>query len=59
MASASRSSCRARSRCADNGDAVWYGRIAFFTTKRIVRIPAGGEFSSHKPNCGLSEPKPV
>ena len=47
------------SRCADNGDAVWYGRIAFFTTKRIVRIPAGGEFSSHKPNCGLSEPKPV
>lgn len=47
------------SRCADNGEAVWYGRVAFFTTKRIVRIPPGGLFSSHKPSCGLSEPKPV
>lgn len=47
------------SRCADNGDAVWYGRIAFFATKRILRIPPGGLFSSFKPRCGLSEPKPV
>jgi hypothetical protein len=47
------------SRCADNGDAVWYGRIAFFTTKRILRIRAGGFWSSFKPTCGLSEPKPV
>jgi hypothetical protein len=47
------------SRCADNGEAVWYGRVAFFTTKRILRIPAGGLFSSYKPDCGLSEPKPV
>lgn len=47
------------SRCADNDEAVWYGRVAFVTTKRILRIPAGGHFSSHKPNCGLSEPKPV
>jgi hypothetical protein len=47
------------SRCADNGDAVWYGRIAFFATKRILRIPAGGLFSSFKPRCGLSEPEPV
>lgn len=47
------------SRCADNGEAVWYRRIAFFTTKRILRIPAGGLFSSYKPNCGLSDPKPV
>ena len=47
------------SRCADNGNAVWYGRVAFFATKRILRIPAGGLFSSYKPTCGLSEPKPV
>lgn len=47
------------SRCADNGEVVWYGRVAFFTTKRILRIPAGGLFSSFKPDCGLSEPKPV
>jgi hypothetical protein len=47
------------SRCADHGEAVWYGRVAFLTTKRILRIPAGGLFSSHKPDCGLSEPKPV
>jgi hypothetical protein len=47
------------SRCADNGEAVWYGRAAFFTTKRILRIPAGGLFSSFKPDCGLSEPTPV
>jgi hypothetical protein len=47
------------SRCADHGEAVWYGRVGFFTTKRILRIPAGGLFSSFKPNCGLSEPKPV
>ena len=33
------------SRCADNGEAVWYGRVAFFATKRILRIPAGGLFS--------------
>jgi hypothetical protein len=47
------------SRCLDHGEAVWYGRVAFFTTKRILRIPAGGHFASFKPNCGLSEPKPV
>jgi hypothetical protein len=47
------------SRCLDNGEAVWYGRVAFFTTERILRIPAGGLFSSYKPDCGLSEPKPV
>ena len=47
------------SRCADFGEAVWYGRVAFITTRRIVRIPAGGLFSSHKPGCGSSEPKPV
>jgi hypothetical protein len=47
------------SRCADNGEAVWYGRVAFFTTKRILRIRAGGLFSSYKPTCGLSDPKPV
>jgi hypothetical protein len=46
-------------RCADNREAVWYGRVAFITTKRILRIPAGGLFSSYKPDCGLSEPKPV
>jgi hypothetical protein len=47
------------SRCADHGDAVWYGRFGFFATKRIMRIPAGGLWASYKPNCGLSEPKPV
>jgi hypothetical protein len=47
------------SRCADNREAVWYGRVAFITTKRILRIPAGGLFSSYKPDCGLSDPKPV
>jgi hypothetical protein len=47
------------SRCADNGDAVWYGRVAFVATKRIVRIPAGGLFASYDPPCGSSEPKPV
>jgi hypothetical protein len=47
------------SRCADNDEAVWYGRVAFITTKRIVRIPAGGEFASYKPNCGMGDPKPV
>ena len=47
------------SRCLDNGEAVWYGRVAFFATKRILRIPAGGLFSSYKPDCALSEPKPV
>lgn len=47
------------SRCADNGNAVWYGRIAFFTTKRVGMIPAGGFFASFKPPCGLSDPKPV
>jgi hypothetical protein len=47
------------SRCADNGNAVWYGRIAFFTTKRVGVIPAGGFFASYKPPCGLSDPKPV
>ena len=47
------------SRCADYGEAVWYGKVAFITTKRILRIPAGGLFASHKPTCGLSEPKPV
>ena len=47
------------SRCADNDEAVWYGRIAFITTKRILRIPAGGLFSSYKPDCGVSDPQPV
>ena len=47
------------SRCADTGDAVWYGRVAFFTTKRILRIPAGGHFASYKPDCGPGEPEPV
>jgi hypothetical protein len=47
------------SRCADHGEAVWYGRVGFFATKRIVRIPKGGLFASFKPDCGLSEPKPV
>jgi hypothetical protein len=47
------------SRCADNGDAVWYGRVAFFTTARLGRIRAGGLFSAYKPTCGLSEPAPV
>jgi hypothetical protein len=47
------------SRCADNGDAVWYGRVALFATRRILRIPAGGLFASHDPSCGLSEPKLV
>ena len=47
------------SRCADLGEAVWYGKVAFITTKRIVRIPAGGLFASYKPTCGLSVPKPV
>ncbi|HEX5618056.1 MAG TPA: hypothetical protein VFX51_06535 [Solirubrobacteraceae bacterium] len=47
------------SRCADFGDAVWYGRVGFFTTKRLMAIPAGGLFASFKPSCGLSEPKPV
>lgn len=47
------------SRCADFGEAVWYGRVGFFATKRILRIPAGGLFASVKPTCGLSEPKPV
>ena len=45
-------------RCAD-GEPVWYGRIAFVTTKRIRRIPAGGLFSSHDPSCGSGEPTPV
>ena len=47
------------SRCADNGDAVWYGKVAFYTTKRLLRIRAGGLFASYKPPCGLSDPKPV
>jgi hypothetical protein len=47
------------SRCRDTGEAVWYGRVAFFATRRILRIPAGGLFSSHKPRCGLSAPTPV
>jgi hypothetical protein len=47
------------SRCADFREAVWYGRVAFFTTKRILRIKAGGFWASYKPTCGLSEPKPV
>jgi hypothetical protein len=47
------------SRCADNGDAVWYGRVTFRATERIRRIPAGGLFASYDPPCGLSEPKPV
>jgi hypothetical protein len=47
------------SRCLDNGEAVWYGRVAFFATRRILRIPAGGLFSSFKPECRLSVAKPV
>ena len=47
------------SRCADFGEDVWYGKVTFITTKRIVRIKAGGLFASFKPTCGLSEPKPV
>jgi hypothetical protein len=47
------------SRCVDFGEAVWYARIGFFTTKRIMRIPKGGHWSSVKLDCGLSRPKPV
>jgi hypothetical protein len=47
------------SRCADNGNAVWYGRIAFITTKRVGVIKPGHLFASVKPTCGLSDPKPV
>ena len=47
------------SRCLDNGEAVWYGKVAFVTTKRIVRIRAGGLFASREPDCSRSEPKPV
>jgi hypothetical protein len=47
------------SRCADHDEAVWYGRVGFFTTKRIMRIRKGGLWSSFKPDCGLSRPKPV
>lgn len=44
------------SRCADTAEAVWYGRVAFITTERIRRIPAGGLFSSYKPDCFGSTP---
>jgi hypothetical protein len=47
------------SRCADNGNAVWYDHVAFHTTKRVGRIRAGGLYASVKPTCGLSDPKPV
>ena len=47
------------SRCADNGNAVWYDHVGFFTVKRLGAIRAGGLYASVKPTCGLSEPKPV
>ncbi len=47
------------SRCADNGNAVWYDRVAFVTTKRVGVIPPGHVYASVKPSCGLSDPKPV
>ena len=47
------------SRCRDLGDAVFYGRVAFHTTKRIGVIRRGRLFASVDPRCGSGDPQPV
>jgi hypothetical protein len=47
------------SRCADWGEAVWYGRIAFVTIKRVGVIRPGRRYGSFDPDCGLSTPRRV
>ena len=47
------------SRCSDLGGNVFYGRVAFHTTKRIGVIRRGRLFASVDPRCGSGDPRPV